>query len=182
MGRKMITNPRAGDEPSGSGMTAGLESIARMLDIHPYLLEDWDDAAARLFANDCASIVYRHHLPDLNDSARDLLHRLLNQARRLVIADRGDELEGLQRALLAGLESSTVINRSVWIVALNSMLPDPIRAAVTSTEAALLAFGGRSPRRDAILESLKRRLVSRAEEASLLGASLRLREFRVAVA
>jgi hypothetical protein len=178
----MTTYPRAGDEEAGSDVTTSLASIARMLGVQQYLLEDWDAAAARLFANDCASIVYRHHLPDLSDSAQDLLHRLLNQARRLVIADREDELEGLQRALLAGLESATAINRSVWIVALNSMLPDPIRAAVTSTEAALLAFGGHSARRDAILESLKRRLLSRAEEASLLGASLRLREFRVAVA
>jgi hypothetical protein len=39
-----------------------------------------------------------------------------------------------------------------------------------STEAALLAFGrGPNPRRDAVAESIRRRVVSRTEEAALLG-------------
>jgi hypothetical protein len=176
-----------GNDWSGSGQQRAsridsLDSIADMLGVERFRLEGWDETSARLFANDCASIVYRQHLPDLTESAQDLLYRLLNQARRLVIADRDGELEVIERALIAGLEGSTVVNRAVWLVALNSILPDPVRAATTSTEAALLAFGcGPNPRREAVIESLTRRLVSRAEEASLLGG-VRLREFRIAVA
>ncbi len=177
-----------GNDWSGSGRERetridSLGSIADMLGIDRVRLEGWDATTARLFANDCASIVYRQHLPDLTESAQDLLYRLLNQARRLIIADRDGELEGIERALLAGLDASTALNRSVWLVALNSILPDPIRAATTSTEAALLAFGqGPNPRRDAVIDTLSRRLMSRAEEASLLGGPVKLREFRIAVA
>ena len=177
-----------GNDWSGSGMERApridsLGSIADMLGVDSHRLEGWDETSARLFANDCASIVYRQYLPDLSESAQDLLYRLLNQARRLIIADRDGELEVIERALIAGLEASTTVNRSVWLVALNSILPDPIRAATTSTEAALLAFGhGPNPRREAVIATLSRRLMSRAEEASLLGGSVKLREFRIAVA
>jgi hypothetical protein len=164
---------QAGDEMSNR--YDGLDSIAELLEVERYRLGDWDDTYARLFAIDCASIVYRYHLPDLNDAARDLVQRLLHQALQLVTAGRQSELASIEQALMTGLQAASRVTRSVWLVALNAVLPDPFRAAVMSTEAALFAFGrGPNPRRDAVAESVRRRLISRTEESSLLGGTRRL--------
>ncbi len=148
----------------------GLDEIADLLELERYKLGEWDDSHARLYAIDCASIVYRYHTPDLDPTANDLVHRLLHQAMQLVTAGRENELASIERALMTGLEAASQITRSVWLVALNALLPDPFRAAVVSTESALFAFGrGPNPRRDAVAESVRRRVLSRTEEASLLG-------------
>lgn len=161
----------------------GLETIADLLEIERYRLGEWDETYARLYAIDCASIVYRYHTPDLTDSARDLVQRLLHQTLQLVTAGRENELASIERALMTGLEAASRVTRAVWLVALNAVLPDPYRAAVMSTEGALIAFGrGPNPRRDAVAESLRRRLVSRTEEASLLGSAAPLHRLPSAVA
>jgi hypothetical protein len=153
-----------------SGRYDGLDTIAELLEVERYRLGEWDETHARLFAIDCASIVYRYHTPDLNETARDIVQRLLYEAMQLVNAGRDRELASIERALMTGLEAASSVTRSVWLVALNSVLPDPFRAAVMSTEAALLSFGrGPNPRRDAVAESVRRRVASRTEEAALLG-------------
>lgn len=154
----------------------GLESIATLLEVERYRLGDWDEQYARLYAIDCASIVFRYHLPDLTDQSRDLVQRLLHQALQLVTAGRENELSSVERALMTGLDAASRVTRSVWIVALNAVLPDPFRAAVMSTEAALQAFGrGPNPRRDAVAEGVRRRAFARTEESALLGLVTRSR-------
>jgi hypothetical protein len=164
----------APDHVEAGNMTStrfdGLDAIAELIEVERYQLGEWDEMHARLYAIDCASVVYRYHTPDLNETAREIVHRLLHQAMQLVAADRENELASIEQALMTGLESASSLTRAVWLVALNAVLPDPYRAAVMSTEAALLAFGrGPNPRRDAVAESIRRRVVSRTEEAALLG-------------
>jgi hypothetical protein len=144
-----------------------------MLETERHLLGTWDETWARLFAIDCASIVYRLHVPAMDEAARDLIHRLLHQARKLTIGERQEELGSVERALMAGLRASSDMTRPVWLIALNSLLPDPFRAAVITVESALASFGPRpNPRRDSVVESMRSRLLSRTEEAALLGARL----------
>jgi hypothetical protein len=153
----------------------GLDTISALLEVERYRLGDWEESYARLYAIDCASIVFRYHLPDLTEPARDLIQRLLHQALTLVTAGRDNELASIERALMTGLEAASRVTRSVWLVALNAVLPDPFRAAVMSTEAALHAFGrGPNPRRDAVAEAVRRRAFSRTEESALLGSVIRL--------
>ncbi len=153
--------------------TDGLEPICTMLETDRHLLGTWDETWARLFAIDCASIIYRFHIPGMDEAARDLIHRLLHQARKLTINDRQVELGSVERALMAGLRSSSDVTRPVWLVALNSLLPDPFRAALVTVESALASSGPRpNPRRDAVIESMRSRLLSRTEEAALLGNRL----------
>jgi hypothetical protein len=150
-----------------------LEPICVMLETDRHLLGTWDETWARLFAIDCASIIYRFHVPGMDEAARDLIHRLLHQARKLTIGDRQEELGSVERALMAGLRASSDMTRPVWLVALNSLLPDPFRAALVTVESALASFGPRpNPRRDAVIESMRSRLLSRTEEAALLGNRL----------
>ena len=158
----------------------GLDTIARLLDVERFRLGDWDEHCARLYAIDCASIVYRCHLPDLTDTARDLMQHLLLEALRLVRADRANELGSIERALMIGLETASTMTRPAWLVALNAILPDPFRAAVMTTGAAL-HIGGRSPnpRRDAVAGALLRRILSRTEESALLGSLARLQRTSV---
>jgi hypothetical protein len=155
-----------------SGRHDGLDEIAELLEVERHKLGEWDQPHARLYAIDCASIVYRYLTPDLDETARDIVQRLLHQALQLVSTGRENELASIERALMTGLEAASLITRSVWLVALNALLPDSFRAAAVSTEAALFAFGrGPNPRRDSVAESLRRRVLSRVEEASLLGLS-----------
>lgn len=161
----------------------GLDIIARLLEVERYRLGDWEEPYARLYAIDCASIVFRYHLPDLTEPARDLIQRLLHEALQLVTAGRDNELASIERALMTGLEAASRVTRSVWLVALNAVLPDPFRAAVMSTEASLHAFGrGPNPRRDAVAEAVRRRAFSRTEESALLGSVTRLQRTPSAVA
>jgi hypothetical protein len=161
----------------------GLDTIAGLLEVERFRLGDWDEPYARLYAVDCAMIVFRYHLPDLTDTARDLVQRLLHQTLQLVTAGRENELASVERALMTGLEAASRVTRSVWLVALNAVLPDPFRAAVMSTEAALHAFGrGPNPRRDAVAEAVRRRLFSRTEEAALLGSVGRAQRTSAAIA
>jgi hypothetical protein len=161
----------------------GLETIADLLEIERYRLGEWDETYARLYAIDCASIIYRYHTPDLSETSRDLVQRLLHQARQLATTGRENELASIERALMTGLQSASRVTRAVWLVALNAVLPDPFRAAIMSTEAALYAFGrGPNPRRDAVAESVRRRLASRTEEAGLLGLTAPLHRLPSAVA
>jgi hypothetical protein len=160
-----------------------LGTIADLLEIERFRVGEWDETYARLYAIDCASIVYRYHTPDLNETARDLVQRLLHEALQLVTAGRDNELASIERALMTGLQSASQVTRTVWLAALNAVLPDPFRAAVMSTEAALFAFGrGPNPRRDAVAESMRRRLISRTEEASLLGPAAPTHRLPYAVA
>jgi hypothetical protein len=166
----MVAPERVESGNVSPGRHDGLDEIAEHLEMERYKLGAWDEQHARLFAIDCASIVYRYRTPDLDDTARDIVQRLLHQAVQLVTAGRENELAAIERALMTGLEAASRITRSVWLVSLNALLPDPFRAAAVSTEAALLAFGrGPNPRRDSIAESIRRRVVSRTEEAELLG-------------
>ena len=150
-----------------------LAPICELLDTERHLLGTWDGTWARLFAIDCASIIYRFLVPGMDDVGRDLVHRLLHQARKLTVSERQSELGSVERALMGGLRASSDITRAVWLVALNSLLPDPFRAAVVTVESAIEAFGPRpNPRREAAIESMRNRLVSRTEEASLHGSNL----------
>ncbi|GEM_PF-3033562 len=167
----MVAPDHVGAGNLASNRFDGLDSIAELLEIERYRLGEWDEIHARLYAIDCASIVYRYHTPDLNETARDIVQRLLHQAMQLVTSGRQSELASIEKALMTGLESASTVTRAVWLVALNAVIPDAFRAAVMSTEGALLSFGrGPNPRRDAVAESVRRRVISRTEEASLLGA------------
>ena len=161
----------------------GLDIIARLLEVERYRLGDWEEPYARLYAIDCASIVFRYHLPDLTETARDLIQRLLHETLQLVQAGRDNELASIERALMTGLEAASRVTRPVWLVALNAVLPDPFRAAVMSTEASLHAFGrGPNPRRDAVAEAVRRRAFSRTEESALLSSVTRQQRTPSAVA
>lgn len=150
-----------------------LAPICSILKTDRHLLGTWDETWARLFAIDCASTIYRFHVPGMDEAARDLIHSLLHHARKLTIGDREQELGSVERALMAGLRASSDTTRPVWLVALNSLLPDPFRAALVTVESALASFGARpNPRRDAAVESMRSRLLSRTEEAALLGTRL----------
>ena len=153
--------------------TDSLEPICAMLETDRHLLGTWDETWARLFAIDCASIIYRFHVPGMDEAARDLIHRLLHQARKLTTGERQEELGSVERALMAGLRASSDMTRPVWLVALNSLLPDPFRAALVTVESALSSFGPRpNARRDAVVVSMRSRLLSRTEEAALFGVPL----------
>jgi hypothetical protein len=150
-----------------------LDPICELLETERHLLGTWDETWARLFAIDCASIIYRFHVPGMDDTCRDLIQRLLHQARKLTVGERQSELGSVERALMAGLRASSDLTRVVWLVSLNSLLPDPFRAALVTVESAIEAFGPRpNPRREAVIESMRSRLVSRTEEASLHGPGL----------
>lgn len=153
----------------------GLDRVCALLDADRHFLGTWNETWARLFAIDCASIVYRLHVPGMDDAARDLMQRLLHQARLLTSGERQSELGSVERAMMAGLRASSEVTRAVWLVALNALVPDPFRASVVTVESALTAFGRRpSPRRKAAMEAMRSRLLSRTEEAALLASTLSL--------
>ncbi len=155
------------------GESDNLGPICDLLHTERDMLGTWDDQWARLFAIDCASIIYRFHVPGMDDTGRDLLHRLLHQARKLTVGERQRELESVERALMAGLRASSDLTRAAWLVALNSLLPDPFRAALVTVESAIDAFGPRpNPRREAVMDAMRSRLLSRTEEASIHGSGL----------
>ncbi len=155
------------------GESDNLDPICELLHTERDVLGTWDEQWARLFAIDCASIIYRFHVPGMDDAGRDLIHRLLHQARKLTVGERQSELESVERALMAGLRASSDQTRAVWLVALNALLPDPYRAARVTVESAIDAFGPRpNPRREAVMEAMKSRLLSRTEEAALHGSGL----------
>ena len=93
--------------------------------VERYRLGDWDEPYARLFAIDCAPIVFRYHL-------------LISPTRPgpdpasppsgPAIGDGGseNELASIERALMTGLEAASRVTRSVWLVALNAVLPRPV--------------------------------------------------------
>lgn len=165
------------------GRHGGLDTIAALLEVERYRLGEWDEPYARLFAIDCASIIFRYQMPDLTDAARNLIQRLLHQAMQLVAAGRDNELASIERALMTGLQSASHVTRPVWIVALNAVLPDPFRAAVMSAEAALHAFGrAPNPRRDAVAETVRRRVLARTEESALLGGARGAESVHAAIA
>jgi hypothetical protein len=179
----MVAPNRVEADDMMSSRYDGLDAIAALLEVERYRLGEWDEPYARLFAIDCASIVFRYHLPDLTDNARDLIQRLLHEALQLITAGREKELASIERALMTGLGAASRVTRSVWLVALNAVLPDPFRAAVMSTEASLHAFGhGPNPRRDAVAEAVHRRVLARTEEAALLGSIERARRSSAATA
>ena len=97
----------------------------------------WNMTSARLFAIEAASVVFRSNLAQLAEFDRQVLARSLSEARRLTVEGREESLEEIQTRFESRLEYSwDEDGRAVWLTAMNSLLPNPYRAAVTTVEAA----------------------------------------------
>ena len=97
----------------------------------------WNVTTARLFAIDAASVVFRSNLARLCEFDRQVIAKSLSEARRLTVEGRESDLEEIQAMFESRLDYSWGDEgRSVWLTAMNSLLPSPYRAAVTTVEAA----------------------------------------------
>jgi len=126
----------------------------------------WDAESARLFAIDTALVVLRVNLARLAELDRQVIANSLNEARRLVVDGRDRELGHIQHRFESRLSHSWSADaRSIWLTAINALLPSPFRAAETAVESAYRA-GGTDP--DKLAELLADRLRARVGEWSLL--------------
>ena len=142
-----------------------LREIEALIEMPSARIEDgWSTESARLFAIDTAMLVARRHMSDLVESDRLFLMIKLNEARRLVVDDRDQELEWIQGEFGSFLGSPAIHTRHIWLTVLNSMLPSPYRAAVATVAAALST----SDVIDDLSATLRDRLIARLGEGALL--------------
>jgi len=100
--------------------------------------DGWNGESARLFAIDIAMTVIRRNLDILTESERQLLIGKLQEARTLVVAGRDPELGFIQANIEAQLPlSEPGPHRQIRLIAIDSLLPSPYRAALVSTRNAL---------------------------------------------
>lgn len=127
----------------------------------------WNHESARLFAIDIAMTVLRRNATVVSEVDRQTLTARLHEARTLVVSERDDELGFLQAALEANLAlARTGRARWVWLTAIDTMIPNPYRAALITTRNAL-AMGSSEAFVD-LGTSLRDRLSARLDEGSLL--------------
>ena len=101
-------------------------------------IDGWNHESARLFAIDLATIMFRRRLIVMDVADQGAIIAYFNEARRLVVADREDELGAIQYAMEGHLAlARTGAERLIWLVAIDSLLPSPFRAALACTRAAL---------------------------------------------
>lgn len=129
----------------------------------------WGEEPARLFSIDTAMLVLGRHGSSLDEPDRQMLSDRLHEARRLVVAGRDDELEFIQNELESYLSHSWSFDcRSIWLSALDALLPSPFRAAETVVATALCVESPDST--DDLAEVLAQRLRARLSEATLMAA------------
>ncbi len=129
--------------------------------------EGWTGESARLFAVDTAMTVVRRNIASLPEADRQTILSRLHEARTLVVADRDDELGFIQAALEAQLGVAPVgLQRWMWLIAIDALLPNPFRAALISTRNAL-AVGATGAFTD-LATLLRERLVARLDEGTLV--------------
>jgi hypothetical protein len=180
-GTKMAKHERAEEGVAAGDPSDALRAVADRLGVDWRTVPGWDATSARLFAIDCALVVYRNCLPDLRDQAQGQIYRSLIESRRLVVAEREVELGAIENALVTGLQAASAADRQVWLVALNAIIPDPLRAALAAVDAACSVEGPAS-RRESVHGSLCERLGSDPEEMVTTDVPSGLRELRIAVA
>lgn len=126
----------------------------------------WNPESARLFAIDTAMTVLRRNATAISEIDRQNLTARLHEARTLVVSERDDELGFLQAALEANLAlAHSPRSRWVWLTAIDTLIPNPYRAALITTRNAL-AMGSSEAFVD-LATSLRDRLSARLEEGSL---------------
>ena len=126
----------------------------------------WQEESARLFAIDAALVVIRGNMTRIEELDRQAIANSLNEARRLVVDKRDNELGHLLYQLESRLTHSWSANaRHLWLTAMNALLPSPYRAAQTTVESAYRIVGQDS---DRLSEQLAERLMARVGEGSLM--------------
>lgn len=140
-----------------------LASIMSLVDMRGATnIDGWNGESARLFAIDLASIMFRRRLILMDVSDQSALIALFNEARRLVVADREDELGAIQYAMEGHLAlARTGAERLVWLVAIDSLLPSPFRAALATARTAVETD-------DDIADYISDRIEARLSEGSML--------------
>ncbi len=132
-------------------------------------MNGWNAESARLFALDIAMTVLRRNAAIITEVDRKNLTARLHEARTLVVNERDDELGYLQASLESNLYlSNSGRSRTVWLTAMDALLPNPYQAALVTTRNAL-AVASSGPFGD-LADRLRDRLTARLEEASLLTA------------
>lgn len=125
-------------------------------------IDGWNGESARLLAIDLATITFRRRLMFVEVSDQNSLLAHLNEARKLVVGNRSDELGAIQHSLEGHLAlARTGAERLVWLVAIDSLLPSPYRSALASVRAALASD-------DDIVDYIRDRVAARLSEGSLL--------------
>jgi hypothetical protein len=127
----------------------------------------WNPETARLFAIDTAVTVIRRNFDKIPDADRLTIIGRLGEARTLVVAGRDEELGFLQ----AGLEANLGLTppgslRSLWLLAIDALIPSPYRAALIVTRSVLGL--GAVPGPDDLTGLLRDRLSARLGEGELL--------------
>lgn len=130
-------------------------------------LNGWGKESARLFSIDTAMSVLRRNDVVLAELDRQMLADRLHEARRMTVNGRDLELSYVQNTLETYLNHSwSPNNRSIWLTAINSLLPSPYRAAEATVRAALVTDGATSS--VDLIEVLRQRLRARLSEGLLL--------------
>lgn len=130
--------------------------------------DGWGSQAARLYALDIAMAVVNRNVNVIAEVGRQTLFGRLQEARTLVVAGRDDELGFVQGALEANLAlTRSGRERSVWLTAIDAMMPNPHRAALICTRDAL-AIGTPATFSD-VGALLRDRLLARLGEGLLIG-------------
>ena len=124
----------------------------------------WSIESARLFSIDAAMLALRRLWNSVGDKERQELSGSLQEARRMVVDRRDEELGFLQLSLESRLKDSR--HRGVWLTTLNALMPCPFRAAEATLEAALQLEP--HDQAESLASLLRRRLSARLDEGMLL--------------
>lgn len=147
-------------DPYQDSSLASIMSLVAMRGIAN--IDGWNHESARLFAIDLATIVFRRRSIVMDVADQGSLIAYFNEARRLVVADREDELGSIQYAMEGHLAlAKTGAERLIWLVAIDSLLPSPYRAALACVRAALAHD-------DDIADYIVDRIEARLSEGSML--------------
>jgi hypothetical protein len=125
--------------------------------------DGWNAESARLFAIDVAMLMYKRDPAAMVELDRIALLGRLGEARRLVVEGKDGDLGYVQNEFEVYLVRASNQARSIWLTAINAMIPSPFRAARACVEAAIaLSDVGDLP------ERIVDRLRARMEEGSLI--------------
>lgn len=100
--------------------------------------DGWNAETARLFAIDVAMLMYKQDPNALAELDRIALLSRLGEARRLVVEGKDGDLGYVQNEFeVYMVRASNPSTRSIWLTAINAVIPSPFRAAKVCVEAAL---------------------------------------------
>lgn len=147
-----------------------LSEIKRVvdMDIEPVDL-GWGREPARLLSIDAAILSLKRNAAAISEADRHTLCSSLHEARRCVVDGREDQLEYILNTLETHLNVSKPWSedaKSIWLTAMNALLPDPYRAVRATMHAALRVEPGHS--RAGLIEALRQRIRARLDEGILL--------------